>query len=60
MKVIEFARQVKQEGQKVTWPTRKDTGISLIMVLIMVTITSLFFMFADFIIAKIVRLILGV
>ena len=37
-----FIREVKQEGSKITWPTRKETLITTAMVLIMVVIFSIF------------------
>lgn len=56
---IEFARQVKAETKKVTWPSRKETTISTIMVFIMVTISALFLFTTDQIVASIIRWILG-
>ena len=44
---FEFFRQVRAEGQKVTWTGRQEVVISTIMVLIMVTIMSLFFFLVD-------------
>ena len=45
--VMQFFRQVRAEGQKVTWTSRGETTVSTVMVLIMVTIMSLFFFFVD-------------
>lgn len=42
-----FVRQVRQEGAKVAWPSRKETGISTLMVLIMVAVASTFFLIVD-------------
>ena len=44
---MEFLRQVRAEGQKVTWTGRQEVMISTIMVLIMVTIMSTFFFLVD-------------
>ncbi|MBT4710958.1 MAG: preprotein translocase subunit SecE [Alphaproteobacteria bacterium] len=55
----EFIRQVRQETSKVTWPTRKELGVSVIMVFIMVFIASIFFLIVDQIWASVVRLVLG-
>jgi len=55
----QFVRQVRQEANKVTWPTRRETGIATIMVFVMVTIMSLFFLVVDEIIALGIQLILG-
>ena len=55
----EFLQQVRSEGSKVTWPTRKETTITTIMVFVMVVVASLFFLATDQLIAFAVRLILG-
>ncbi|MEK9726047.1 MAG: preprotein translocase subunit SecE [Rhodospirillaceae bacterium] len=56
---VQFLRQVRQETAKVTWPTRRETVISVIMVLIMVVLFSLFFFVVDQIFSFGVRAILG-
>ena len=55
-----FLKEVKQEGQKIVWPTRKETLITTAMVFVMVLIFSLFFLLVDNIIAWFIRLILGI
>lgn len=42
-----FLQQVRQETAKVTWPTRRETMISTVMVLVMVFLASIFFFTAD-------------
>lgn len=54
-----FIRQVRQEATKVTWPTRKETGITTLMVFIMVVLAAIFFFAVDQILGMVVRLILG-
>ncbi len=56
----EYVRQVRQEISKVTWPTRKETGLTTVTVFIMVVLAALFFFVADQIIAFVVQLILGI
>ena len=56
---LEFLRQARQEIGKVTWPTRKETTISTIMVLIMVIIMAVFFFLVDQVLSIGVRTILG-
>ncbi len=56
---IEFIRQVKSEGKKITWPTRQETTVSMIAVFIMVFISSIFLYFADQIIAYLISLVMG-
>ena len=44
---LEFIQEVRQEVSKVTWPTWKEVWITTAMVLVMVTLASIFFLFAD-------------
>lgn len=55
----QFVRQVRQEVGKVTWPSRKETGISTVMVFVMVALASVFFLLVDQIFAMLVRFIFG-
>lgn len=54
-----FIRQVRQEVAKVTWPTRRETGIATVMVFVMVTLMAIFFLVVDQLIALGVKVILG-
>jgi preprotein translocase subunit SecE len=45
---LEFLQQVRDESGKVTWPSRKETMVSTVMVMIMVAIASVFFLVVDF------------
>ena len=56
---LQFYRQVRQELSKVTWPTRKETGITTVMVFIFVIIMAIFFLIVDGIINLGVSTILG-
>ena len=56
---LEFVKQVRAEGKKVTWPSRQETTVSTIAVFIMVFIAAVFLYFADQIIAWLVNLVLG-
>jgi preprotein translocase subunit SecE len=55
---LKFFQEVRQEAGKVTWPTRNELMISTIMVLVMVTLASLFFLAADQVISWLVQLML--
>jgi len=44
---LQFAQEVRQEAARVTWPSRKETWITTVAVVIMVTLSSLFFLAAD-------------
>lgn len=57
--IAHFAREVKQEGQKVTWPSRKETITTTIVVFIMVFIVSMILLFADLAISHSIEFILG-
>lgn len=59
MNPVKFLREVRQETNKVSWPTRKETMVSTLTVLVMVIIAALFFMLVDGVIATIVEFILG-
>ena len=54
----EFVRQVRQETSKVTWPSRKETISSTIMVFIMVVLVALFFFGVDLVLAELVQRVL--
>jgi preprotein translocase subunit SecE len=47
MNPIRFMRQVKQEVSKVTWPTRKETAVTTLMVFILGTMAAVFFLIID-------------
>jgi len=44
---FKFLQEVRSETAKVTWPTRRETTITTIMVFVMVFIASIFFLVAD-------------
>ncbi|MBB3453553.1 preprotein translocase subunit SecE [Rhizobium lusitanum] len=44
---LAFLQQVRSETSKITWPSRRETMISTVMVLVMVVFASLFFFAAD-------------
>ena len=44
---FKFLQEVRAEAQKVTWPTRKETTVTTMMVFVMVFIASIFFLLAD-------------
>ena len=56
---LHFIEEVRQETSKVTWPTWKEVWITTAMVLVMVALTSMFFLLTDMIIGDVVRFVLG-
>lgn len=57
---FKFLQEVRSETAKVTWPTRRETMITTIMVFIMVAVSSIFFFLADQIIRVLITYILGI
>jgi preprotein translocase subunit SecE len=55
----EFVRQVRQETAKVTWPTRRETGMTVVMVLIMTSILAVFFLGVDQVFGRFVRFLVS-
>lgn len=56
---LEFIRQVRQETEKVTWPSGKETLVTMVMVVIMTTILSIFFLGIDQAFGHFVRYLLS-
>ena len=56
---FQFIQQVRQEVSKVTWPTRKETTITTIMVFIMVVMAAIFFLMVDQVLSIGIKTILG-
>lgn len=55
----QFVKEVRQETSRVTWPTRKETGVSTAMVFVMVIIAALFFLAVDWVLSQGVQFIFG-
>ncbi len=56
---FQFLQQVRSEVSKVTWPSRRETTVTTIMVFIMVFLAMIFFFVADQIMSWGVGLLLG-
>ncbi|MBY8827417.1 preprotein translocase subunit SecE [Hephaestia mangrovi] len=56
---IEFIREVQAETRKVVWPTRRQTIMTAVMVMIMVSILSIFFVSIDAVFDAIVHYLLS-
>ena len=57
---FKFLQEVRAETDKVTWPTRRETTITTIMVFIMVALSSILFLVADQIIRLAITFVLGI
>jgi preprotein translocase subunit SecE len=44
---VEFFKEVRQEVNKVTWPSRRETTITTIMVFVFAAAAGVFFLLAD-------------
>jgi len=56
---IGFIQEVRSEVAKVTWPSTKEVWITTVAVLVMVMLASIFFVSADQILGRLIKLILG-
>ncbi|WP_404711556.1 preprotein translocase subunit SecE [Sphingomonas sp. MMS24-J13] len=56
---IEFMNQVKAETAKVVWPTRRETVMTAIMVMVMTIVLGIFFFSVDWAFSRIVKLLLS-
>ena len=57
---FKFLQEVRSEAQKVTWPTRRETMITTLMVFVMSGLAAIFFFVADQVIRYAVTLVLGI
>ena len=53
-----FINQVKVETGKVVWPTRRETVMTAIMVVVMAVMLGIFFFGVDWVFSRIVRTLL--
>jgi preprotein translocase subunit SecE len=44
---VKFFTEVRLEARRITWPSRKETWITTVMVLLMVVIATIFFALVD-------------
>jgi preprotein translocase subunit SecE len=57
---FKFLQEVRQETEKVTWPSRRETAITTLMVFVMSAVAALFFLFSDQLIRTFVTIVLGI
>lgn len=55
-----FLQQVRTETSKVTWPSRRETMISTVMVMAFACLAAIFFFASDQVMAFAIELILGI
>lgn len=56
---VQFLNQVKTEAAKIVWPTRRETLMTGLMVVIMTAILAVFFFGVDSAFSAIVQALLG-
>ncbi len=59
MKALSFFKDVMEELKKLQFPSKKETYVTTVTIIVTITIVSLAILSADFIISKIIRLIFG-
>lgn len=47
---LQFMQQVRSEVSKVAWPTRREVGLTTVMVFVMAALTATFFSLIDILI----------
>ena len=47
LRPLKFIQNVKQEAQKVSWPTKKDVLVGSAMVFVLASIAAVFFLLLD-------------
>jgi preprotein translocase subunit SecE len=57
---FKFLQEVRQETNKVTWPSRRETAITTVMVFIFAAVSAIFFLLADQVIRFAVTTILRI
>jgi preprotein translocase subunit SecE len=55
----QFITQVRQEAAKVTWPSRKETMVTTMVVFGFVIAAAIFFFLVDQILSAVIKLVLG-
>jgi len=58
-KIEQFLSDAKAELKRVTWPSRKQTMASTLVVIMIVFIMAIYFGIIDFGLAKLIKFILG-
>jgi preprotein translocase subunit SecE len=55
----QFVRQVRQEINRISWASRRETGTATVTVFVMATIAAIFFLLVDLVLSNIVQFVLG-
>ena len=55
----QFVRQVRQEINRITWATKRETMFASLTVFVMALIASVFFFLVDLLLSNVVQILLG-
>ena len=55
----QFVRQVRQEINRITWASKRETMYASLSVFVMALIASIFFFLVDLILSKVVQILLS-
>jgi preprotein translocase subunit SecE len=55
----QFVRQVRQEINRITWATKRETMLASMSVFVMALIASVFFFLVDLLLSNIVQMLLS-
>jgi preprotein translocase subunit SecE len=58
--VVEFSKQVRKEVDKISWATKKESGMTALVVMIAVIIFATFFTLTDYFINAVIQYIISV
>ena len=57
---LQFFREVRVEARRITWPSRRETWITTVMVMIMVVVAGVFFLVVDFVLSQGIQFVLKI
>lgn len=55
----QFVRQVRQEIGRISWASRRETGLATLTVFVMATIAAIFFLAVDAVLSNVIQFIIG-
>lgn len=58
--LIAYLKSVRAELPKISWPSRRETTVSTVMVFIMAAFMAVFLFVTDQVVALLIRFILGI
>jgi preprotein translocase SecE subunit len=60
MKIFDLFKETKEEAKKLSLPTKKEVYITGMVILIFSLIVAFSFMLIDFVVSRIIKMILGI